>query len=217
MRYEEMAGILLREARQAGLRTFDTHSTLDTAELRRTFSVCCIPEGWAKETSLWAELTFEWDSVLTAYSVAGTSAMCSIYHHPGEECSHLEAWPHPVAILEAIFSLPYDRLAVLPVGVRLARLGNRLRDLCLEAGLDGTIDTVSFTVSMEEGSLRAIGGDLSSAWAMEGDVLEDSDLLAERVREICRQVHQALLSLGQALLEPEEGQTGGSSARGRRR
>jgi|YelNatPaOPRAMG01_1025707.scaffolds.fasta_scaffold170451_1 hypothetical protein len=205
MRYEEVAGILLREARQAGLRTYDIHSTMETAELHRVFSVRCVPDGWPKDSSLSAELTFEWDSVLTAYTVLGTARICALYHPPEEGCSHLDETPLPTTILEAVFDLPPEVMEGVPVGARLARLGLRVSRLLAEAGVKGTLEPPMFQLAVEgKGNLKATAWYLSVSWPLADEALEDARELSMVLADICRQVRQGLLRLREALLGPHE-------------
>lgn len=204
MRYEEVAGCLLRAARQVGLRTFEIHSSLETVELDRVFSVRCIPEDWPNDARPVAEFSFEWDSALTSYTVLGTDRLCSLYHPMNEPCPHLEDGAAPSIYLDVVFDLPPERAQEVPLGTPLGRLGLRVQRLLKDAGVTGTPHPPIFQVEVEEkGVLRVTEWRQAVEWYLTDEELEDRRALTRRLTEICQQVRQALERLREELIETE--------------
>ncbi|MGC8874586.1 MAG: hypothetical protein ACP5SI_09110 [Chloroflexia bacterium] len=204
MRYEEVAGLLLRAAHQTGLHLYAIHSTLETAELDRRFSVRCLPEKWPKELRLVAELSFEWDSALTSYTIMGTDRLCSLYHPLTEQCPHQDGWAMPSIDLTAVFELPVERAQEVPVGAPLGRLGLRVQRLLIEAGVSGELLPPVFEVVVQEkGTLEVRSWHQPVRWHLGDDLLEDSEELGSALEGICHQIYQGLQRLRESLVESE--------------
>ncbi len=204
MRYEEVAGCLLRAARQAGLRTFAIHSTLETTELDRVFSVRCIPEDWPKDAWPVAEFSFEWDSALTSYTVLGTERLCSLYHPSTEPCPHSEDGGFPSIYLDVVFDLPPEWAQDVSPGTPLGRLGLRVKRLLKDAGVTGTAHPPVFLLEVEEkGVLRVTEWRQPVEWLLDYEQLEDNQELTRKLTEICQEVRQGLVRLREEMAEPE--------------
>ncbi|MBN1485165.1 MAG: hypothetical protein JXA37_10615 [Chloroflexia bacterium] len=202
MRYEEIAGILLREARQAGLRTYNMHSTLDTASLSRLFSVYCVPQDWPQPSALWAELSFEWDCLQTVRTTTRREEICALYHDADEDCLHSRRDAYGSISLDVIFILPHSWLERVAVGPDLATLAQELRALAQEANLDSELENPSFIVLPDrQEELRVIGGEMPCFWMLEEKILDQPLLLEQELQSILGQIQRLLLGLGERFLE----------------
>lgn len=86
IKYEDFTDQLIKSARETGLDPYHIKNQIDTISLERGFSFLCVPIFKDPPHLIRAEVSFHWDSVMTAESIYGGN--CSLYHDEAVECTH---------------------------------------------------------------------------------------------------------------------------------
>lgn len=71
--YEELTHILIKSAKEAGLKAFNIKNMINTITCDREFSFLMVPAECENPEPLRAEISFHWDSAMTAQTVYGVS------------------------------------------------------------------------------------------------------------------------------------------------
>lgn len=73
--YETLSHILVKTAKEAGLKIFNIKNMVNTITCDREFSFLMVPGESEESQPLRAEISFHWDSVMTAQTVYGVSCV----------------------------------------------------------------------------------------------------------------------------------------------
>lgn len=209
MRYQELAGLLVLVAGDAGLITYGAEDQLELNELNRSFRVLCAPQGWEPPFDIRAQLEFYWSCDQAAYSIYGTEGLCALYHDPDEECTHYELDAEPMIELEIEYHLPDHAASALSSVAEMEYFGQRVRETHRECVDHENLVAVRFESVFYEDQLRVSSAIASHYWVIEGEDLENAGVLISILSDICHEVHDFLPRLADLFAESgDEGQRG---------
>jgi len=104
--YEDVVKGFLKSAKNAGLNVYKIDHKIELTSLDREFICYCVPKENTPPHYIRAEVSFHWDSIMTAESVYGGN--CSLYHDDCTECTHNDLEPNPFIELEIEYKFEVD-------------------------------------------------------------------------------------------------------------
>ncbi|TLS49804.1 hypothetical protein FE782_22615 [Paenibacillus antri] len=107
IKYEDFTNQLLQSARDSGLEPYYIKNKIETTSLERGFSFLCVPAIENPPHLIRAEVSFHWDSMMTAESIYGGN--CSLYHDETEECTHDDLPNEAFTELEIEYQFEIDK------------------------------------------------------------------------------------------------------------
>ncbi|AJS58827.1 hypothetical protein [Paenibacillus sp. IHBB 10380] len=107
IKYEDFTNLILQSASDSGLDPYHMKNQIDTISLERNFSFLCVPIDDNPPHLIRAEISFHWDSMLTAESIYGGN--CSLYHDETEECTHDDLDNEAFTELEIEYQFEIDK------------------------------------------------------------------------------------------------------------
>ncbi|MFQ5856134.1 MAG: hypothetical protein ACE5LU_10865, partial [Anaerolineae bacterium] len=206
MRYQDVASRLILAANGAGLTTYLTRDELELEEMSRTFRAHCVLEGWDPPHEIRAEFQFFWPCEQAAHSLYGTEGLCAFYHGEEVACTHYELDPEPMIELQIEYCLPDHAAADLDSTAAMTYFAQRVQEAHRESVEHENLVVVRFRSVFHEDRLRISSAVASHYWLIEGEELEDEDILSSILASVCNEVHDFLLRL--ADLFPEPGKKG---------
>lgn len=86
--YEQITSQIINSMQFAGLNPYITKHNLELITLMKEFECLCIVENKKPPYITRAEVSFSWESMMTAESIYGGN--CALFHDETEECLHCE-------------------------------------------------------------------------------------------------------------------------------
>ncbi len=96
--YEQITTSLIQSLQNVGLKPYLINNKVEIATLEKEFRCNCVPNYTNPPYSTRAQLSFSWDSKMTAESIYGGN--CSLYHDETEECNRYEVEAVPFIELQ---------------------------------------------------------------------------------------------------------------------
>lgn len=137
--YEEICDLLRGAAEDADLEVASLEHYIETVSLDKEFIFVCLPPGERPNNKVRAEISFVWDSTLTAVSVYGAPRHGHAGDHGQLEGEPLNFASVPLGEEEPFFELYIKYLFDVPSAERVPELADRLRQI-----LHGVIDHDNF-------------------------------------------------------------------------
>lgn len=140
LRYEELCDMIFEAAEKAGLEVHRVEHHLETQTLDRHCLLVCVPQGDEPPHRVRAEISFTWDSVLTAETVYGGS--CSLYHAEEDDCTHKESEPDVFVEVEIRYVFE------VPSAEHVPHLANSIKQILFQQIEHDNIPEVKFVISV---------------------------------------------------------------------
>ena len=204
MQYQEVASRLIIAANDVGLRTYATKEQVELQQLNRSFETCCVLDDWEPPFDIRAQLRFYWPCEQTAHSVYGTEGVCALYHDPDEECIHYEFGAQTMIELDIEYHLPDRAVTALKTFADMEYFAQRVQEAQREHVDHENLLSICFESVFYQERLRISSACARHHWLIEGNDLEDEEILISILADICDEVYDFLLCLADLFAESEK-------------
>ncbi|MFS8640586.1 MAG: hypothetical protein LOD90_07210 [Symbiobacteriaceae bacterium] len=192
LRYEDLCDILFDSAERAGLEIRRVEHHVETQTMDRYCLFVCVPQGDEPPHRVRAEISFTWDSVLTAQSVYGGN--CSLYHAEEDDCTHKEIQPDVFVELEIRYV--FD----VPSAEQVPQLANTIKQILFEQIDHDNIPEVKFVISVLPDGRVAVH-EAYAVYVWEVDCNNEPD-----VDDMFAEVHRIMTALIRSGYFPKSGE-----------
>lgn len=101
--YEEIRNKIIQSAKVVGLNPYNINDKIELRTLMKEFQCSCVLNHKNPPYITRAEISFSWDSILTAESIYGPN--CALYHDESEDCLHEEENSEAFIELEITYNI----------------------------------------------------------------------------------------------------------------